>query len=315
MLSEDGVRSEGPSALAPGAYLRSEEYNPCLDTILGRGSTSIIGRLRPHVVLKYPRFQWWNQQDGKAHKLADSIRHSFKVEEEILGILGSHPRIIRFLGCSEDPRGLLFAEASKGSLQAYLDHYNDKVNMHLRMAWRSEAGEAVRYLHSKGVIHSDLRPDNYLLNADNSLCLCDFGGSTCGAIDGGGLPDSGFFNPSIGWISTVGSDMFSLGSVYYFIMTGHWPYKLPGPFVSVAEKLEYGEMVDTLFGEGKFPVVDDLVAGAIIHGCWTVAYKDVGAMLLEQESLCKQVFADVMNVQEDETRFVFSKHPITTIEN
>ncbi|KAH7346223.1 hypothetical protein BKA65DRAFT_273052 [Rhexocercosporidium sp. MPI-PUGE-AT-0058] len=109
--------------------------------------------------------------------------------------------------------------------------------------------------------------------------------------------------------------MFSLGSVYYFIMTSHWPYKLPRPFVSAAEKLEYGERIDTLFSKGKFPVVDDLVAGAIIHGCWTVGYKDVGAMLLKQESLCKQVFADVMNVQEDETRFVFSKHPATTIEN
>jgi hypothetical protein len=94
MLCEDGVRSEGPSAPGAGADLRSDEYNPCLDTILGRGSTSIIGRLGPAVVLKYPRIKWWNQQ-GKAHKLAESIRHSFKVEGEILGILGSHPRIIR----------------------------------------------------------------------------------------------------------------------------------------------------------------------------------------------------------------------------
>ncbi|KAH7317233.1 hypothetical protein BKA65DRAFT_515603 [Rhexocercosporidium sp. MPI-PUGE-AT-0058] len=60
MLSEDGVRNGGASALAPGAYLRSEEYNPCLNKILGRGSTSIIARLGHSVVLKYPRFQWWN---------------------------------------------------------------------------------------------------------------------------------------------------------------------------------------------------------------------------------------------------------------
>jgi serine/threonine protein kinase len=116
------------------------------------------------------------------------------------------------------------------------------------------------------VIHSDLRPDNYLLNADNSLCLCDFGGPICGSIDGGGLLDSGVFNPSNGWVSTVGIDMFSLESVYYFIMTGYWPYKLPGHFASVVEKLEYEKRVDTLFSEGKFPIVDDLAARAIIHG-------------------------------------------------
>jgi len=291
MPIEDGARSEGSVTLAPKKYLRHREYNPSLDTILGRGSTSVIVRLRPHVVLKYPRYQWWNQQDGQ-EKFVDGIKHSFKVEEEILGILGRHPRIITFLGRSEEPKGLLFVEASQGSLQAYLDHYNSTVNLRLRIAWRFEAGEAVQYLHSKGVIHSDIRPENYLLNADNSLCLCDFGGSTSGAIDGGGLPDSGFFNPSNGWISTVGIDMFSLGSVYYFIMTGHWPYKLPGSFASVAEKLEYEKKADTLFCEGNFPIVDDLAAGAIIHGCWKVTYKDVGTMLLEQDTLCKEVFTD-----------------------
>ncbi|TVY13037.1 Serine/threonine-protein kinase HT1, partial [Lachnellula arida] len=300
------VRGEGPSAaLAP-------EYNPCVATIVGRGSTSIIRRLRFHVVLKCPRLEWWNQQDGTAHESANSVRHSFKVEEEILGILGSHPRIIRFLGCSKEPKGLLFAEASKGSLQAYLDHHNDKVNIHLRMAWRFEAGEAVQYLHSKGVIHSDLRPDNYLLNTDDSLCVCDFGGSTCGAIDGGGLPDSGFFNPGNGWVSTMGTDIFSLGSVYYFIMTGHWPYKLPGPFVSVAEKLEYEERVDALFSKGEFPLVDNLAAGTIIHSCWMVAYKDVGAMLLEQETLCMQLFENVRNVRKSEAPFAFAKQDVST---
>lgn len=95
MLSGDGARSEGSVTLTRKEYLRPREYNPCLDTILGHGLTSVIGRLRPHVILEYPQFPWWNQQDGK-DKFVDGIRHSFKVEEEILGILGSHPRIIRF---------------------------------------------------------------------------------------------------------------------------------------------------------------------------------------------------------------------------
>lgn len=95
MLNEDGAGSEGPITLAPKERLRLREYNPCLDTILGRGSTSVIVRLRPHVVLKYPRYRWWDQQDGE-DKFVDSIKRSFQVEEEIFGILGSHPRIIRF---------------------------------------------------------------------------------------------------------------------------------------------------------------------------------------------------------------------------
>ena len=195
----------------------------------------------------------------------------------------------RFLGRSESPRGLLFAEANRGNLQAYLDAYNDEIDIVTRIRWRTQAARATWYIHQKNVIHSDQRPENYLVHSDDNgtlnVYLTDFGGSTCGDIDGGHLPDSGFFNPRSAWVSTVATDIFSLGSVFYTIMTGHWPYKSPGPFESVEEMDHYEEMVDTLFSEGKFPTVEDLDGGAIIRGCWTEQYKDAETLLHDQELL------------------------------
>jgi serine/threonine protein kinase len=188
---------------------------------------------------------------------------------------------------------LLFVEANHGSLQAYLDHHNHTIDAPLRMKWCRQAADAIRYIHEKGVIHSDLRPENYLLHTDVSgilnLYLSDFGGSTCGDIDGGHLPDSGFFNPCKPWVSTEDTDIFSLGSVFYTIMTGHWPYKSPGPFESVDDKWRYEAKVDELFSQGKFPTVEGLAGGGIIHGCWTGQYKDVGTILVDQELLLKEV--------------------------
>jgi serine/threonine protein kinase len=188
---------------------------------------------------------------------------------------------------------LVFVEANYGSLQAYLDHHNDAINTTLRIKWCIQATEAIRYIHQKGVIHSDLRPENYLLHTDAggvlNLYLTDFGGSTCRDIDGGHLPDSGFFNPRRPWVSTEATDIFSLGSVFYTIMTGHWPYKSPGPFESVEEKWRYDENVDELFSQGKFPTVEDLAGGAIIQGCWTEQYKDAETVLHDQELLFKEV--------------------------
>ncbi|OBT69715.1 hypothetical protein VE03_00872 [Pseudogymnoascus sp. 23342-1-I1] len=207
---------------------------------------------------------------AEAHNIVQEIKHSFSVEEDILGILGPHPNLAKFLGPSENPRGLLFAEANRGNLQTYLDAYNDE----------------------KNVIHSDQRPENYLVHSDDNGTLnvypTDFGGSTCGDIDGGHLPDAGFFNPRSAWVSTVDTDIFSLGSVFYTIMTGHWPYKSPGPFESVEEKCNYEETVDALFSEGKFPAVNGLVGGAIIQGCWTEQYKDAETLLRDQELLVEE---------------------------
>jgi len=113
------------------------------------------------------------------------------------------------------------------------------------------------------------------------LLLCDFGGSTNGEIDGMHLPDSGFFNPCH-LESTESTDIFSLGSIYYTIMTGHWPYRSAGPFKSPEEMDEYQEYVDDLFASKRYPPVDGLAAGLVIQRCWTGEYSDSRALIEDQ---------------------------------
>jgi len=66
----------------------------------------------------------------------------------------------------------------------YLDHHNDTISLALRIKWRTQAAEAIRYIYQKGVIRSDLQPDNYLLHNNINVVLdlyaTDFGGSTMG---------------------------------------------------------------------------------------------------------------------------------------
>jgi serine/threonine protein kinase len=159
--------------------------------------------------------------------------------------------------------GCCFLKLRGGSLQAYLDQHVGKTSLQLRSKWCSQAAEAVCFLHQKGVIHSDLRVENYLLH-DQDLLLCDFGGSTSGDIDGGHLPDSGFFNPNKLWVSTEATDIFSLGSIFYTITTDHWPYWSHGPFTSVEEKWPYCHKVDGLVSLNKFPSTDQIVGGEVI---------------------------------------------------
>lgn len=192
-------------------------YEPLPGEVLGEGSTSRIARLAPGVIIKYPRFSWWHSKTAADKWFVRDMKRSFKVEERLLQILGPHPRIIesvspqllvtsdlifiRFGGVSDDPFGLLFAEASDGNLQNYIDQHHASIGMSLRFKWRTQAAEAIQFIHQRGVIHSDLRPENFLLHTivgnELDLLLCDFGGSTNGEIDGRHLPDSGFFNPCI----------------------------------------------------------------------------------------------------------------------
>ena len=122
-------------------------------------------------------------------------------------------------------------EASHENLQVYLDSNIATIEDSLRWRWSLQAIEAVAYIHSKGVIHSDLRPENLLVHAttDQSLdlWLCDFGGARCDYLGSNEshIPDDPFFDPRLPWESTAAVDIFSLESIIYTIMTGHWPYR------------------------------------------------------------------------------------------
>ncbi|KAG9247661.1 kinase-like domain-containing protein, partial [Calycina marina] len=187
----------------------------------------------------------------------------------------------------EFPTGLLLAEASHGSLQRYLDNHYDTIPLSLRKKWFLQAIESVAYIHNRGVIHSDLRPDNFLVHSTDptslDLWLCDFGAATCEEQLGlavGGLPDAGVFDPNSKWEPTPATDIFSLGSVLYTILKGHWPYRaLRGSFDSLEEMEQYETLVDDRFKQGIFPDVKGLFGGEVIMGCWSQKYSDMNKIL------------------------------------
>ena len=183
----------------------------------------------------------------------------------------------RFLGLQGD--GILLAEASHGNLQAYLDSH-PSTSLGQRLTWCRQVAEAIDYIHSRGVIHSDLRPANFLVHETalgaRDLQLCDFGGSVCQELhlDGFSLPDGPFYSPVFDNESSTLLDIFGMGSVFYTILTGRWPYKTsPGKFAKVDDRLDWEERtVYPNFRAGKFPDVEHLPGGDVILKCWMRQY-------------------------------------------
>lgn len=82
-----------------------------------------------------------------------------------------------YLGFHESPEGIRLAEVNSGTLQHYLGKLENQV---VRNSLCKQLLKAVEFIHDRGVIHSDLRPENCLLHQTVSglnLSVCDFGGS------------------------------------------------------------------------------------------------------------------------------------------
>ncbi|KAK8142787.1 hypothetical protein G3M48_008266 [Beauveria asiatica] len=237
------------------------------------GSTAIFFRIQPGVVLKAPFIV---RQDLKIHPRED-VAQAFHAEEHVLKKLGAHPRVTEFLGARhESPSGLLFREAEFGDLQAYLAKNGPSITSELRRKWSLQCAEAVAVLHSHQVLHNDLRPDSFLIyGPDLDVCVCDFGGASCPGLTSLQVPSPGFLNPKLPARPSIDMDIFSLGSVLYTIVAGHWPFKESIDSVS-CEETEYTRLVEERFANGEFPAVSGYFCGDIIEQCWNGDFSSAG---------------------------------------
>lgn len=98
----------------------------------------------------------------------------------------------------------------------------------------AQMNEAVHAVHSRGVIHQDIKPANFMLDANGDIALIDFGiSSVCDAKNDGGRTHvtqigrtNDYASPEVLFSKFCWpiSDYYSLGITIYELLTGHTPY-------------------------------------------------------------------------------------------
>lgn len=117
-----------------------------------------------------------------------------------------------------------------GSLSDYLKQHK-VISPPLLYSFCSQAAEAIAYCHNKKVVHRDIKPGNFLLDANNRIKLADFGLSTSLT----GNEDNDFFMGSRVYMSPelfslreydpYKNDIWSLGVTFYELSSGSIPWQ------------------------------------------------------------------------------------------
>ena len=239
---------------------------------LGLGISSYIGVVDETTVLKYPK----DPGDKKALAI-------FSIEAQMLTTIGPHKHIIGLKGQRDD--GLLLERALCGSMAHFLKDHTPTWQQ--RVAWARQATEAVAVTHNAGVLHCDINVNNILLDHNLAVKLCDFQGLLLrpdGTVDKDGLArentKSCMPRPYPGYADRK-TDIFALGSAFYYIMEGH------EPFPDLDSHLDE-EQIEARFKAHEFPEVQPLLMSRVIHKCWPGQYDSAEMVLqdLRSDDMC-----------------------------
>ncbi|MFY2764380.1 serine/threonine-protein kinase [Arenimonas sp. MALMAid1274] len=102
----------------------------------------------------------------------------------------------------------------------------------------SDIAQGLDFAHQKGFVHRDVKPGNVLFRDDGRVVLADFGiakamdGSNSSTVAGASIGTPDYMSPEQARGEPVDgrSDLYSLGTVLFEMLTGHAPYQASDPF-------------------------------------------------------------------------------------
>lgn len=194
---------------------------------IGRG-----GMARVHLAVQTKFGRWVALKVvSSGYAKDDQFRKRFLQESRINGQL-THPNIVQVhdVGAHGSVLYLVMEYLSGGDLNTRLDK-----GMHIRELVKvvKDIGRALDYAHEKNIVHRDIKPENILFRDDGSAVLTDFGIARLAAPDltltrdGTVVGTPQYMSPeqAAGRALDGRSDLYSLGVVFFRMLTGDVPYK------------------------------------------------------------------------------------------
>ena len=156
-----------------------------------------------------------------------------------------HPNVVAIYGISSTAKTpyIVMPYVAGPSLQRLVDEHgplDEKEIVRIALQVSGALGAA----HAQGLVHRDIKPANILVEEGvNRVLVTDFG--LARAVDDASATQSGYFVGTPNYMSpeqALGrrvdsrSDLFSLGSVLYFMATGRMPFRADSP-ISVLNRI------------------------------------------------------------------------------
>ncbi len=153
-------------------------------------------------------------------------------EAEAMRKLGDHPQVVTVLDTGEEAGNpfIVSRYMSGGDVEGLLAAGGGRLEVERAVEIAADVTQALGHAHARGIVHRDLKPANVWIDDDGRARLGDFGLATTEArarVSGGTLVGTVAYLPpeqALGEAAGPKSDLYSLGALFYEMLTGQPPF-------------------------------------------------------------------------------------------
>ena len=227
-----------PMMLQPGALL-GQRYE--ILQILGEGGMGAVYKARDRELNRMVALKVIRPELAGSQAIIDRFK-----QELLLATQVTHKNVIRIYDLSE-AEGMKFItmEFVQGEDLRSLMQQKQKLSPSEAVEIMLQVCRALEAAHSVGIIHRDLKPQNIMRDKAGRILVMDFG--LARTLEGDGMTQTGALVGTMDYMSpeqALGkeldqrSDLFTLGLIFYELLTGKMPYKADSAVASLLKRTQ-----------------------------------------------------------------------------
>ncbi len=269
-----------------------------LDAQIGRGGMSTVYRAFDTVLERPVAIKLMHREIASDSDQLERFRREARSVARL-----SHPHIVTVIDAGEEPSPeseageggvgtpYIVLEYVEGETLKALIRREGPLEIPRAIAYAIELTRALGAAHERLIVHRDVKPQNVLIGVEGSAKITDFGiartlTEEALTMDGRVLGTTDYVSPeqALGQSVTGQSDLYSLGIVFYEMLTGSVPFSGETP-VSVAMKHVRENVPDVQLARPEVSAATASVIDRATAKDVTQRYPDAASMLADLEEV------------------------------
>ncbi len=234
---------------------------------LGEGGMGAVYLARQKILKRYCAIKVISAQHAGTPEMAERFLREARAAAAL-----THPHLVSVFDCDQFGGQYFIAmEYIEGLSVGETLRAHGALPISLAFHWLEQAATALQYVHSKNIVHRDIKPDNMMVNADAEVKIMDLGlaktfadGEATMTLTGYGMGTPHYMSPdqiNDAKSADARSDIYSLGISFYHMLVGKQPFigtsaaalyvmQLREPMPSVGfEDADLTQQLDALIGK------------------------------------------------------------------